>query len=93
MILKLQLANENSATAAQNIVKDVETYCQNLTGDGSTLVNYASSDLKLAVVCTESQLYFSQFDFDKALFVELLDIKFDTDKSIQIDGPIKAWSF
>ncbi|KAL5254006.1 hypothetical protein ACHWQZ_G013687 [Mnemiopsis leidyi] len=45
-----KLANENSATAAQNIVKDVETYCQNLTGDGSTLVNYATSDLKLAVV-------------------------------------------
>jgi hypothetical protein len=45
-----QLANEDSATAAQNIVQDVESYCLDLKGDEEILVNFASSHLKLAVV-------------------------------------------
>ncbi|XP_063681668.1 uncharacterized protein LOC134816656 [Bolinopsis microptera] len=50
-----QLAPEGTALAAQQIVTDVETYCQNLTGSDSTLVNYASPDLKLAVVKLPSE--------------------------------------
>ena len=49
-IYSKQLANEDSALAAQAIVRDVEAYCLDLTGTDTTLINFASSDLKLAVV-------------------------------------------